>query len=295
MSRIVLGGLDTLDLSAHLDPMFTEIYGVVGLFSVSGSNLGLGVSPAYKFHVDNGGTSGAKLFKFQGTGIFPLHGYSDSGGSGICNADPYTGGQMLYMRGNDLFAVYINGTSRLSVGTSAIYPSTDNALSAGTSAFRYSVVYAASGSINTSDAREKTLVRPLSAAEVAAASTLAREIGAYRFLAAVAQKGGAAREHIGMTVQRAIEVMEAHGLDPMAYGFICYDSWPERVVETPATYGSHESLVNDQGSPLQVVVEPARAETVPAGDRYSFRPDQLALFILRGMDARLAELEAKTA
>jgi hypothetical protein len=57
--------------------------------------------------------------------------------------------------------------------------------------------------------------------------------------------------------------MTAHGLNPMAYGFICYDEWP------------------------------ADAEAgLSAGNRYSLRPDELLLFIARGFDARLAALEA---
>lgn len=48
-----------------------------------------------------------------------------------------------------------------------------------------------------------------------------------RARARAAEKGGAARQHIGMTVQRAIEILRSHGLDPFAYGFICYDQWGE--------------------------------------------------------------------
>jgi hypothetical protein len=91
---------------------------------------------------------------------------------------------------------------------------------------------------------------------------LAREIGAYQWLAAVEKKGAAAREHIGVTVQRAIEVMQAHGLDPFNYGFVCYDEWDDE----------HD----DSG-----------AVTVKAGNRYSFRLPELLLFIARGLEARL--------
>lgn len=67
----------------------------------------------------------------------------------------------------------------------------------------------------------------MSAAEISAAKTLSKEIGTYKWLEAIQAKGADARTHIGMTVQRAIEIMEANNLDPFAYGFICYDKWDE--------------------------------------------------------------------
>lgn len=139
---------------------------------------------------------------------------------------------------------------------SAVRPGGDNLTTCGASGQRWSVVYSATGTINTSDAREKTAVRALTAAEIAAARDLSKEIGAFRFLSAVELKGDTAREHIGMTVQRAIEIMESHGLKPFHYGFICYDEWE-------------------------------------GGNRFSFRSDELLLFIARGFEARLAALEAQ--
>jgi hypothetical protein len=141
-------------------------------------------------------------------------------------------------------------------------PATDNARTCANAFYRWSVVYAATGTINTSDAREKTPVRLLNEAEIAAAQQIASEIGAYKWLSAVAEKGDAAREHLGMTVQRAIEIMEANGLVPFNYGFICYDE-------------------NEETS------------------RYSFRMDELAMFIARGqqaiINAQQAALESLTA
>lgn len=171
-------------------------------------------------------------------------------------------------------------------------PGLDNTSSCGIASRRWSVMYAASGTINTSDAREKTEVAPLSAAELAAAQQLGRELGTFRFLAAVAAKGDAARLHVGMTVQRAIEIMAAHALDPLRYGFICHDTWPEEMVPA-VTREEPTGLLNQDGSPNMrtVVLQPERV--VPAGDRYSFRTDELLLFIARGLEARIAALEAR--
>lgn len=163
--------------------------------------------------------------------------------------------------------LWTNNAVRLSIDTSGhVASGVDNTQTMGTAAKRWSVVYAGTGTINTSDAREKTAVQDLNAAELVAARRIASEIGAYQFLAAVAKKGEAARLHIGLTVQRAMAIMQSEGLDPLRYAFICHDAWP--ADEEAGT---------------------------PAGDRYGFRPDELLLFIALGFEARLAALEAKAA
>lgn len=181
------------------------------------------------------------------------------------------------------FALYANNAEQLRVGTTGhLTPAADNTQNLGSSAKRYAVVYAGTGTINTSDAREKTAVRPLCDAELAAAKDLAREIGVFRFLSAVALKGGAARMHIGLTVQRAMEVMAAHGLDPLAYGFICHDEWSEHV----------ERSVNEVESEGDQPARSLDARVIAAGDRFGFRSDELLLFVMRGLEARLTALEA---
>lgn len=100
-------------------------------------------------------------------------------------------------------------------------------MSWGTAAVCWSELFAANGTINTSDAREKTSVRPFTPAELAAGVELGRGIGVYQWLAMVEAKGDSARQHISITVQGAIAILESHGLDPFAYGFICYDQWED--------------------------------------------------------------------
>ncbi|NWD74844.1 hypothetical protein HX890_12090 [Pseudomonas gingeri] len=149
-------------------------------------------------------------------------------------------------------------------------PGADNAYDIGSPSLRARVVYAGTGAINTSDAREKTDVRKLGANELGAAKELAREIGAYKFLHCVKEKGQDARDHIGMTVQRAIAIMQSHNLNPYGYGFICHDTWEAGDV------------LDDDGEVR---------EHIPAGDRYGFRMDELLAFIAAGFEARLAALE----
>ncbi len=160
--------------------------------------------------------------------------------------------------------------------TGLLMPAADNTYDIGRASERPKQLWAVAGTINTSDGREKTLVRPFTAAEIAAASELGREIGVYQWLAMIAEKGEAARQHIGMTVQRAIEILRSHGLDPFAYGFICYDQWDELP-----------EIRDEDGE----IVQAYRT----AGDRYSFRMDELLAFIARGLAHRLDTVEQRLA
>ena len=143
-----------------------------------------------------------------------------------------------------------------------VRPNIDNTSTLGTTSARWSELFAANGTINTSDAREKTELTPLTKTELAAAIELSKEIGGYKWLASIESKGSAARYHIGLTVQKAIEVLESHGLNALSYGFICYDEWEDQVDK----YG----LV-----------------LAKKGNRYGFRYSQLNMFILAGINARL--------
>ena len=152
----------------------------------------------------------------------------------------------------------------------AMYPGTDNTQNLGAGGSRWKEVFAGNGTINTSDARNKTAVRPFTAAEIKAAKEIGQEIGMFKFLDAVASKGIMAREHPGMTVQRAIQIMRANNLDPMAYGFICYDEWPDEYEVDPKGINQLKKK---------------------GGNSYGFRHHELLLFIVRGFEARLANLE----
>lgn len=193
-------------------------------------------------------------------------------------------------------------------------PATDNNLDLGETSFRWKQLYAGTTTIATSDATEKTPVAKLTDNEIQAGKALSKEIGTYQWLDSVKEKGDEARHHVGMTVQRAIEVMKQYDLDPMAYGFICYDEWEAKEEEvsvirlgrivTPGTETAEE-VVHKEGVPEdarsdvegaiwefthedRVVITPA----VAAGSRYGFRHDQLNMFIAAGLEARISALEA---
>lgn len=175
----------------------------------------------------------------------------------------------------------------MKLGTTSLTPGADNIFNFGSGALRWKEIFSATGTINTSDARTKTPVSALNDSEVAASVSLAREIGTYQFLDALQEKGDAARRHIGLTVQRAMEILREHGLDPFAYGFICYDKWDDQFVDYPAIPAQTEP----DGSVTEYR-EARREQAVVAGDSYGFRGNELLLFIARGFGARLAALEA---
>ncbi|ASK92624.1 hypothetical protein Xtri_13590 [Xanthomonas campestris pv. trichodesmae] len=156
-------------------------------------------------------------------------------------------------------------------------PGGDNNRSLGTLQARWSVVYAGAGTINTSDAREKTPIRPLTSLEKAAGLALGRELGGFHFLSSTSMDTSI--EHIGMTVQRAIEILEAHDLIASNYAFVVHESWPatpEVTWQTDPEYDLEGNLIRP---PQTIVIEPAK----PAGDRYGFRMDQLLAFVMRAI------------
>jgi hypothetical protein len=158
-------------------------------------------------------------------------------------------GLNLTTRGTGAFTWYSGnfGTSLLNLsGAGVLTPGADNTQTLGSASFRWSTVYAGTGTINTSDAREKTAVSPLTEGELAAAKDMARELGGFKFLDSVAEKGDKARTHIGMTVQRGIEIMKGHGLNPTSYAFICYDKWDAVTKDVVSPSGAESREVTRQ-------------------------------------------------
>lgn len=158
--------------------------------------------------------------------------------------------------------------------------SADNVSNLGTAALRWATVYAGTGAINTSDAREKQQVRTLSDAEKAAAIRCKSLVRAFKFNDAVAKKGSAARIHFGVMAQDVKAAFEAEGLDPFSYAVLCYDEWGDEFVSHPAEYRDSDMLGPDEQL-IKVLIKDAWTEkTLPAGNRYGVRYDELMAFII---------------
>jgi len=212
-------------------------------------------------------------------------------------------GQLIRQRVNSVTCASVSPDEMVFWGASRIRPVSDNVVSLGRSINRFSVLYAGTGTINTSDAREKGDIRALEVAELAAGSRLVREVGIYQWIASIQQKGDdQARLHVGMTVQKAIEILSDEGLDPFDYGLVCYDKWDDQY-ETFDEVTCGTGVAGEDGMELRAVVEPAQTKLIKAaGDLYGFREGELHALMLRSLamelDAigdRLAALEGREA
>jgi hypothetical protein len=117
------------------------------------------------------------------------------------------------------------------------YPARDNVQTLGSASNRWSVVYAGTGTINTSDANEKTDFEEISDAEKRVALTIKSLLKRYRFKDAVAKKGSNARYHFGAVAQEVAQAFENEGLNVEQYGIFCSDTWYEyngQVVDVDA-------------------------------------------------------------
>lgn len=181
------------------------------------------------------------------------------------NATDPDGGRVVYDSGNN-FEIYTASTARVRVESGGIFrPSTDNTQPLGSGSFRWSEVFAGTGTINTSDATEKQQFTDISDAEKAVASALKASLKKFKFNDAVSRKGDAARWHFGVVAQEVEAAFYAAGLNASDYGVFCVDTWD-----------AQEEIIDEETGH---VVQEARE----AGSRLGVRYDELFAFILAAM------------
>ncbi len=168
-----------------------------------------------------------------------------------------------------------------SAGSRSVKPGADNAQNLGVAARRWKEIFCAHPTFTTSVADLKSWRGPLGDDEYAAGLAILKEIGGFRYLAAIAEKGEAARLHFGVRAQRLKTILEAHGLDPFHYAFLCYDEWP-------ATASSPAVIADKAGGEVLKAAIPAE----PAGHIWGIRPAELQWFLIAVIDRRLDSLEA---
>ncbi len=156
---------------------------------------------------------------------------------------------------NHVYQLYIQteGVNRMQFHSNGhIYAGVDNTQSMGTAGKRWSEIFAANGTINTSDEREKTPLTDFTDAESRVAVKLKQLIKTYKWKESVEREmvgGKKARIHVGIGAQSLGQAFTDEGLDPDDYAMFCYDEW-----------GAEENL--------------------EAGDRYGVRLDQVMAFII---------------
>jgi hypothetical protein len=151
---------------------------------------------------------------------------------------------------------------------SEVYIDVDNTVTLGFPSFRWTVVYATTGTINTSDANTKQDIAALDDAEKRVAIAIKSLIKKYRFKDAVAKKGDAARIHVGVVAQEVQAAFVAEGLDPARYALFCSDTWYE-VDGKPASEASTPFTQNT----------PNAIEVTRLGIRY----DELLAFVIAAL------------
>lgn len=285
-------GQNSLDLGNAGQIYFDGDAGTTGRF-----NFGAVITPNYKFHfreeTQNSFASNAAPVCIESPNPQIAMNGPAGGYCGLQYAVPgvAAAASLLYTHVDGNWRVRCNNVDAWRFFSTNFRPVTDNTSTIGLAAARPSTIFAATGTINTSDAREKTEVRPLTDKEMEAAKLLVKEIGLYKWLASVAEKGEEAREHCGMTVQRAIQIMEGCGLDPFKYSFICFDAWDDEFEMDQGVYVMHP---DEDGEMHSVEVEAPKPVLVRAkGSRFSFRESGLQMFMMRGLEQRLSDIEAR--
>lgn len=185
-----------------------------------------------------------------------------------------------------------NGTSLINYTdtTGSFLPGSDNNKNLGNAANRWGVVYAGTGSINTSDRNAKTDETDLDETERRVAKKLKSLIKKYRFKDAVLNKEGRARWHFGVIAQDVRDAFASEGLDGFDYGVLCYDKWDEEkeeVIHHPSVDAVTQKVIDNEGKEktftisegvegYDQIIKPARQ----AGERYGVRYDELHSFII---------------
>jgi hypothetical protein len=149
------------------------------------------------------------------------------------------------------------------------FPQSDNTNSNGYPGKRWTVIYATTGTINTSDANQKQDISSLDDAEKRVAVAIKSLIKKYRFKDAVAEKGDAARIHIGAVAQEVQAAFVSEGLEPSRYALFCSNTWYE------VNGKISEDLVN---APYTAQTEGA-VEVTQLGLRY----DELLAFVIAAL------------
>lgn len=152
-----------------------------------------------------------------------------------------------------------------------VRPNTDGSRNLGTGSRRWANVYASTGTINTSDAREKTAVASPDDALMRAWSKVNFKV--FQFKDAVEKKGADARLHVGVIAQQVIEAFKSEGLDATRYGLLCYDKWEDEyedveVIDVPEVADEEGNIVTPQKTHVE------HRLVTPAGDRYGIRYEE---------------------
>lgn len=293
----------------------------------STGNVGLGTIPEARFHV----VSTGEVARFasttpRGGGSNFITLYDPSGRKGYWG---YGGSDdRMYLMNEMSGALMLgnNATFRVVIDGFSVRPQDDNVLSLGASAARWSVVYAATGTINTCDVRLKFYrAEPAPTLdEHAAALECFAAFGFFQHLDArerEADGGAAARWHFGPKAQEVWAIFASHGLaaplgeeglppvGSVPPAFLCFDTWGEETAPVMAWWRP-SGIIGVDGEPIMVPCAEGEegTEQRPTGETYvtreagnifGIRIDQLQSLMLVAIRkeqlAQAAEIAAQAA
>lgn len=176
------------------------------------------------FNAVNLSTGGAAAFGLAavsaGTGNAINYGVFAQAANGTANHAFYSPGGLITINGD-------------------IRPLTDGGINLGGGGARFGTIFATSGVINTSDAREKNWLGGLTESHLRAARQIGDVMGLYQWLDQVSEKGeDGARIHFGVKAQDVVEIFYREGLETrpsdgarpnFRHAFLCYDEWEDVV------------------------------------------------------------------
>lgn len=302
-----------------------------------GGNVGIGLgnnaAPVVRLHAK----SSAEIMRLEtttprGGGANYMAFHDPSGRQGYIG---YGGAGNDIVLMNELAGVIRFGSAgifRWNIDDSRLAPAADNGYAIGGPANRPNVVYAVTGTINTSDEREKTW-RVLSVddrsmhmphfteAELRVGLRAIEELGFFQWNDAIALKGPEeARPHVGPRAQRLWAICAEEGLCPALVqrepggdwlppegsippAFLCFDEWGEETAPVMAWWKPSATLVGIDEQPIMVPCEEGEEGTEqrptgetyvsrPAGNRFGVRIDQLHSLMIAALNAERLSQEA---
>ena len=184
-----------------------------------------------------------------------------------------TNGCILNLRSNG--EMYWSGTS--------FFPSGDNSCECGRSFNRWSVVYAATGTINTSDSRLKNSVKDIDDKLLDAWENI--EPKQYKFNDATEKKGEKARYHTGYLAQDIQAECEKQKINASDYGLFCHDEWEEQEEISEEVETEKDGKIVKE----KHIIQPKREK----GDRYSLRYEEALVVECKYLRRCIARLTAR--
>lgn len=192
---------------------------------------------------------------------------------------------------------YLQGTMNSDSNTlrvdASFTPSAGDTYILGSAAYKWSTIFAANGTIVTSDFRCKQNIANPAQALLKAWGNVGFKV--FQFKDAVEKKGeSSARYHVGVIAQDVQTAFTEQGLDVSKYGLFCHDSWEDEY-ETIEVVDQPEVL-NEAGEVVTpAVVHTEQRKVLDAGDRFGIRYEEALALECAYLRGRLSKIETALA